>query len=258
MDISARHEGRIAIVTGAAPGEGGIGPAIAQRLVAEGATVLLADLDPAVAATAGALASAGRGATVEHFVGDLSDEATVQRLVDHAIARWGRIDVLVNNAGGGVIRPFLEHDAASLQATVGRNLWTAVWGCHKVLPHMVARRYGRIVNIGADSVRTGLYNHAGYNAAKGGVHGLTTGLAREFAEHDITVNTVAPSAVETPKLASLRESKPEVVRKYLGVIPKGRGATLEEVAGLVSYLASVEAGFVTGQVVSINGGSAML
>jgi 2,3-dihydroxy-2,3-dihydro-p-cumate dehydrogenase len=141
---------------------------------------------------------------------------------------------------------------------VGRNLWTAVWGCHKVLPHMVARRYGRIVNIGADSVRTGLYNHAGYNAAKGGVHGLTTGLAREFAEHDITVNTVAPSAVETPKLASLRESKPEVVRKYLGVIPKGRGATLEEVAGLVSYLASAEAGFVTGQVVSINGGSAML
>jgi 2,3-dihydroxy-2,3-dihydro-p-cumate dehydrogenase len=106
-------------------------------------------------------------------------------MVDLAITRLGRIDILVNNAGGGIIKPFLEHTPDTLKQTVDRNLWTAIWCCHTVLPRMVRHNYGRIINIGADSVRNGLFDHAAYNAAKGGVHAMTTGLAREFASYDI-------------------------------------------------------------------------
>jgi len=164
----------------------------------------------------------------------------------------------VNNAGGGVIRPFLEHDAESLKATMDRNLWTTIWACHAALPHMIEKGFGRIVNIGADSVRNGLWDHAGYNAAKGGVHGLTTGLAREFAQSGVTINTVAPCMVATPMVkAAARQGNP-LIRKFTDVIPLGRPAECEEVASMVTYLASDEAGFVTGQVISVNGGSTML
>jgi 2,3-dihydroxy-2,3-dihydro-p-cumate dehydrogenase len=253
-----RHRGRTAIVTGAGKGRGGIGRGIAARLAAEGAKILVADIDDNAHVTADELRSAEPAADPLVYVGDLAEEAQVEAMVALALARWGCIDILVNNAGGGIIRPFLEHDAASLTETIRRNLWTTLWCCRKVLPHMVERGYGRIVNIGADSVRNGLYDHAGYNAAKGGVHGLTTGLAREFAAIDITINTVAPCIVDTPavKAANARDTK--LMAKYYSVVPKGRGADIDEVAGLVSYLGTPEAAFITGQVVSINGGSTML
>jgi len=123
---------------------------------------------------------------------------------------------------------------------------------------MLRKGYGRIVNIGADSVRNGLLDHAGYNAAKGGVHGLTTGLAREFAGSDITVNTVAPCMVNTPYVAEELAKKNPFIEKFLTVIPKGRPGGLDEIASMVVYLAQAEAAFVTGQVISVNGGSTML
>jgi 2,3-dihydroxy-2,3-dihydro-p-cumate dehydrogenase len=123
---------------------------------------------------------------------------------------------------------------------------------------MRAQAYGRIINLGADSVRNGLWDHAAYNAAKGGVHGLTTGMAREFALDGITVNTVAACAVNTPQMAAITKSNPALAAKFVSVIPMGRPAEMEEVASMVSYLASAEASFVTGQVISVNGGSTML
>ena len=113
------------------------------------------------------------------------DGAAVARL---AALDWaGRIDILINNAGGGVIRPTLEHTEDTLRATIDRNLWTTIYCTLEALPVMRKQGYGRIVNVGAESVRNGLYDHAIYNAAKGGVHGLTTGLAREFVGDGITV-----------------------------------------------------------------------
>ena len=101
-----------------------------------------------------------------------------------------------------MIRPTLEHTEETLRATVDNNLWTTIYCMRAVLPHMVSRGHGRIINIGADSVRTGLVDHAMYNAAKGGVHAMVTGLAREFAGAGITANTVAPCYVRTPELAA--------------------------------------------------------
>jgi 2,3-dihydroxy-2,3-dihydro-p-cumate dehydrogenase len=163
----------------------------------------------------------------------------------------------VNNAGSGVIRPFLEHDEASLQATLARNLWTTLWCCHKVLPHMVRANHGRIVNIGADSLRTGIAGHAGYNAAKGGVIGLMVGLAREFASYDITINTVSPCVVNTERHRAALRANSTLAESFVKVVPKGRGVEIQEICDMVSFLARTQAAFMTGQDISLNGGSSM-
>lgn len=242
------HDGRVAIVTGAGRG---IGLAIARRLEADGARVMFADLDESAAREAAGDRSAA-------FWGDLADEATAGQLIARTIETLGVPAILVNNAGGGILRPFLDHTPETLRATIDRNLWTAIWCSWHALPHMKAAGWGRVINIGADSVRNGLFDHAGYNAAKGGMHGMTTGLAREFARDGITVNTVAPCAVVTPQYREIEKTNPELIEKVVSVIPMGRAGTEEEVASMVAYLARDEAGFVTGQVVSVNGGTTML
>ncbi len=245
--------GQVAIVTGAGRG---IGRAIAARLLTDGASVMICDLDSGLAAAAAAeLVDPTRTAA---FAGNLASEDVVRRMVDEAMSRFGRIDILVNNAGGGILRPFLEHTPDTLRETIDRNLWTAVWCSWLVLPHMKAAGYGRIVNIGADSVRNGLADHAGYNAAKGGVHAMTTGLAREFVRDGITVNTVAPSLVQTQQLLDVQAVNPALVQTATDMIPMGRPGTEAEVSSMVAYLASPEASFVTGQVISVNGGATML
>ena len=250
---------RTAIVTGGATG---IGLGISRRLLADGARVMIATLGEAELKRAHEeLRSAGYDPA--GFAGDLSRQGEADLLLQAAIGSLGRVDILVNNAGGGVIRPTLEHTEETLRATIDNNLWTTIRCTLAMLPHMAERGHGRIINIGAESVRNGLTDHAIYNAAKGGVHAMTSGLAREFAAVGITVNTVAPSYVETPELAAalsagaIPDRLRHVLDRAVGLIPMGRPATVDDVAAAVAYLAREDAGFVTGQVLSVNGGSSM-
>jgi 2,3-dihydroxy-2,3-dihydro-p-cumate dehydrogenase len=219
---------------------------------------MIADLNEENASAAAEEIARRINVSTDYFAGDLSLEENSVKMVEKTIIKWGKVDILVNNAGGGVILPFLKHTPDTLRTTIERNLWTVIWGCRAVLPHMVDRKYGRIINIGADSVRNGLWDHAAYNAAKGGVHGLTTGLAREFCIYNITVNTVAPCAVATETLNEFAKANPEMCKKFVSVIPQGRPAEVEEVANVVSFIASDDSSFINGQVISVNGGSTML
>jgi 2,3-dihydroxy-2,3-dihydro-p-cumate dehydrogenase len=197
------------------------------------------------------------------FVGGLHEPGVAEQMINEAVAALRHVDILVNNAGGGVILPTLQHTEETLQATIDNNLWTTLRCTLAVLPHMISRRHGRIINIGAESVRNGLADHAVYNAAKGGVHAMVTGLAREFASAGITANTVAPSYVLTPELAAKFDSGAapmrlvEVVDQAVSLIPMGRPGSPDEVATAVAYLASPAAGFTTGQTLYVNGGSSM-
>jgi 2,3-dihydroxy-2,3-dihydro-p-cumate dehydrogenase len=252
---NARFQSQVAVVTGAARG---IGLAIAEALASEGATLVLADVAEQELQDQAQRIQAHYGVRVLGVSSDLSTEEGAQALLTQTQTAFGDASILVNNAGGGVILPFLSHTAETLRLTIDRNLWTTIWCTRAFLPGMLRQGWGRIINLGADSVRNGLADHAAYNAAKGGVHALTTGLAREFATAGITVNTVAPCAVNSEQLRQFVRDKPEVAQKFLSVIPMGRAAELQEVASMVVYLATREAAFVTGQVISVNGGSTML
>jgi 2,3-dihydroxy-2,3-dihydro-p-cumate dehydrogenase len=253
--MSAALAGRTAIVTGASSG---IGLGIARRLSVDGARVFAAtrskeDLEKVLDDVD----------IADGFVGELQEPGVAADLVSAAVETLGHVDILVNNAGGGVIRPTLEHTEESLRATVDNNLWTTIYCVRATLPHMVSREHGRIINIGADSVRTGLMDHAMYNAAKGGVHAMVTGLAVEYAKNGITFNTVAPCYVQTPELAALFESGNaperllEVVERGTAIVPIGRPGTPDEVAAAVAFLAAEDSRFFTGQTIYINGAASM-
>jgi 2,3-dihydroxy-2,3-dihydro-p-cumate dehydrogenase len=249
-----RFSGQTVIITGAAHG---IGEAIAQRFAAEGADLVLADLDEAGLASAAEKLEHQHNASVVVAAGDLSTERAAQAMVDKAGSIFGRIDVLINNAGGGVLSPTLKHTEETLQATMNRNLWSALRCTLAVIPTMTDAGYGRVVYLGADSSRTGLDLHAVYNLAKGGLHGFAGALTREFGPSGLTFNVVSPTAVNTPEFRASRDAHPAIVGRLLDTIPLGRPAEMEEVATAVAFLASQEAAFISGQVLSVNGGATL-
>ena len=253
--MDSRFTDQVVVVTGAASG---IGVVIAKHFADAGARLVLSDVDEKrLNLVAEDIAASGRDKPTVR-AGDLSLEDVAGGVIKSAVETYGTLDVLVNNAGGGIIKPFLDHTPDTLRTTIDRNLWTTLWCTWHAVPIMKAKGYGRIVNIGADSVRNGLWDHAAYNAAKGGVHAMATGLAREFARDGITVNVVAPCIVNTPRVQQATLKTPQAMRRFVEVVPMGRPGEMDEVASMVCYLASREASFVTGQVISVNGGSTML
>jgi NAD(P)-dependent dehydrogenase (short-subunit alcohol dehydrogenase family) len=245
--MDGRFAGRAAIVTG---GARGIGLAVAQRLHAGGASVVIADLDGDEAERqAAALGGRALAAPV-----DVTDPEGVEQMVTAAATHWGRLDILVNCAG--VLGPSAPVEAYPLDAwrrILATNLDGVFLCCRAALPHMLAAGWGRIVNLASIAGKEGNPNAAAYAASKGGVIAFTKALAKEVATRGILVNAVAPALIETEMTRDL----PTDVREYVTErIPMGRAGTAPEVAALVAWLCSEECSFSTGAVYDISGGRA--
>ncbi|MGX9883086.1 SDR family NAD(P)-dependent oxidoreductase [Streptomyces sp. NPDC002276] len=237
--------GRNAVVTG---GGRGIGRAIALVLAAQGATVAVWDLNGTSAhETADAIGAAGGKAIA--VVGDAADATAVRAAADLTRAELGPVTILVNNAGITNYVPFPDLTEATWDQMIRINLKGPFLVTQALVPDMLTAGHGRIVNISSSSAQTGGRGVSHYAASKGGVIGLTKAVAREFADTGITVNAVAPSLIDTPLL---REGfDPDVLG---ATMPMKRAGRPDEIAYAVAYLASDEAGYVTGQTLSVNGG----
>jgi 3-oxoacyl-[acyl-carrier protein] reductase len=242
-----RVQGRVAVVTG---GVSGIGFAVSQRLVAEGARLAVWDRD----ATALAQASNRLGAKVHTELLDLADPAAVQRAGDATAAALGGIDILVTSAGiTGPNKTTWEYPIDEWQRVMDVNI-NGVFYCNRaVVPHMLATKYGRIVNIASIAGKEGNPNACAYSASKAAVIGLTKSLGKELAQTNIRVNCVTPAAVRTPIFDQMSQQHIDFM---LSKIPIGRFGTVDEVAALICWLCTEEASFSTGAVFDCSGGRA--
>jgi len=243
-------DGRIAFVTGAARG---IGRAIAARLVAEGGRVAVADID-----AAGAKAAAADLGKQAHGVAlDVTDSASVRAAVGEAIAHFGRVDALVNNAGWDKMEPFVQSSESTWDKVLAINLRGPIAVTRAVLDGMIERRAGWIVSVSSDAGRVGSSGEVVYSAAKAGVIGFSKALAREVARHGIHVNVVCPGPTNTPLLAAVGADNPNLVQALAKAVPFRRIGEPDDIAGSVAFLVSDDAAYITGQTLSVSGGLTM-
>jgi 3-oxoacyl-[acyl-carrier protein] reductase len=240
--------GQVALVTGASRG---IGRAIAVRLASDGASVLVNFVRDRAAAEETVRRIRDAGGEAREIAFDVTDDAAVRAAMDEICQRSKGLDILVNNAGLSIDNLVLRLKAEEWEDVLNVNL-RGTFQCTKAaLRPMLRARYGRIVNMGSVIGSMGNAGQAAYAAAKAGIVGFTKATAREVASRGITVNTVAPGFIETDMVGHLPEARRS---EYLSVIPAGRFGTAEEVADVVGFLARRESGYITGQVVGINGG----
>jgi 2-hydroxycyclohexanecarboxyl-CoA dehydrogenase len=254
--MSQRFKNQTVIVTG---GGGGIGGATCRRFAGEGASVAVFDLnlDAAEKVAASIRAEGGRA---QAFRCDITDRASVDAAVAETEKSLGPIDVLVNNAGWDVFKPFTKTEPAQWDKLIAINLTGALHMHHAVLPGMAGRKKGRIVNIASDAARVGSSGEAVYAACKGGLVSFSKTIAREHARHGVTVNVVCPGPTDTALFADYKEGagNPEkLMEAFTRSIPLGRIGQPDDLPGAILFFASDDARFVTGQVLSVSGGLTM-
>jgi 2-hydroxycyclohexanecarboxyl-CoA dehydrogenase len=243
-------EGKVVVITGAGRG---MGASFAERLAAEGARVAVTDVDEK-----SALATAETLEGAAGFRLDITDAAEVEARIPEINAALGPIDALVNNAGWDKLGPFLDTDEDLWDRIIDINLRGPIRMTKAVLPQMVERRGGRIVNISSDAGRVGSTGEAVYSACKAGIIGFGKTIAREMARHNITVNAVCPGPTATPLLESMvGQGNDKLIDALKRGIPMRRLGEPDDVAGAVAFLISDEAGFITGQTLSVSGGLTM-
>jgi 2-hydroxycyclohexanecarboxyl-CoA dehydrogenase len=247
----SRLQGKVALVTGAGRG---IGRGIAQKFAAEGASVVVTDvLEGSAKAVADAI---GDPAVALHC--DVTSPESVAAAVAAALARFGRIDVLVNNAGWDKAGPFVDSDQGEWQRIIGISMMGTLNTSKAVLPLMRDQGHGAVVNIASDAGRVGSSGEAVYSAAKGGVIAFTKTTARELARYRVNVNCVCPGPTDTELFAEVTGDNPKLREALLKAIPFRRLAQPADIANAVAFLASDEASYITGQTLSVSGGLTMV
>jgi 2-hydroxycyclohexanecarboxyl-CoA dehydrogenase len=253
---SNRLENKVAVITG---GGGGIGGAACKRFAAEGAKVAVLDRN-LHAAQAVAHSITGAGGTAIALACDITQRAQVDAAIAATATQLGPIDILVNNAGWDVFAPFSKTTPEQWEKLISINLIGALHMHHAVLPGMIERRAGRIVNVASDAARVGSSGEAVYAACKGGLVAFSKTLAREHARHGINVNVVCPGPTDTALFADykLGAGNPEKLEEaFRRSIPLGRIGQPDDLPGALVFFASDDAAYVTGQVLSVSGGLTM-
>jgi 3-oxoacyl-[acyl-carrier protein] reductase len=245
-------EGKIAVITGAARG---IGKAIAEALAQRGADAVIADIQLQLAEETAKEIAAATGQRTLALSVDVSNFESAKTLVDKAIETFGKVDILVNNAGITRDNLIMRMEESDWDKVIDINLKGAFNCCKAVVRPMMKAHYGRIINIASVSGLAGQAGQANYSASKAGLVGLTKALARELGSRQITVNAVAPGFIPT----ALTEALPDEIKEgSLKMIPLGRWGKPEEIAYAVTFLASDEAAYITGHVLSVDGGMVMM
>lgn len=247
---------KVVIVTG---GAGGIGSAICRRFAADGAKVAVFDINPN-AALGVVEQIKTEGGTAAAFEVDLSSQASVISAVADVCEQLGAIDVLVNNAGWDKAGPFLKTDDELWRRIVDINMFGALYMHHAVLPIMAERGSGRVINVASDAARVGSSGEAVYSFCKGGLVAFSKTMAREMARKQININVVCPGPTDTAlfrDFAGEGEQGEKLKQALTKAIPFGRLGQPEDLSGMVAFLASDEASFITGQVISVSGGLTM-
>jgi 3-oxoacyl-[acyl-carrier protein] reductase len=240
-------DNKVAIVTG---GGGGIGGAIVQRFAREGAKLAVADID-AEAAKASAANLATKGADGMPIATDVTDKKSVDQMVQATLDRWGRIDILINVAGGADRKLVVDMTAADWDHIVDMNLKSVFLCSQAVLPTMLNQRYGKIVNISSIYGFTGNATRSSYAAAKAGVAAFTKSLALEHAQDGLNINAIAPGRIETPRVRG--HYSDEAWAAAVAQIPMGRTGTPDEIASAALFLVTDENKYITGQTIHVNG-----
>ena len=245
---------KVAFITGSGRG---IGRQIALTLAAKNITTIVSDVNDANAIETVSLIEQAGGEAIAVYC-DVTKLGSVEEAVQEAVSKLGRIDILVNNAGWDKIEPFLKSEPSTWETILNINLLGQIHTCKTVLPLMIENGYGKIVNISSDSGRVGSSGEAVYSAAKGGVIAFTKTLAREMARHKININSIAPGPADTPLFKEIGEYNAGIAEALIKAIPFRRLAQPEDIANAVAFLSSEEANYITGQVLSVNGGLAMV